>query len=61
MRTVNSNSEAELAPIEVALRALAANILRVIRGAGQSSELVNQAVAFMGACIAFKEATELRP
>jgi hypothetical protein len=62
MRLVSSNSEAEvvskreLAAIRATLRALAANILRVIRGAGRSSELASQAAAFIEACISFKEA-----
>lgn len=62
MRLVSSNSEAdlarkrELAAIRATLRALAANILRVIRGAGRSSELTTQAAAFIDACIGFKEA-----
>lgn len=63
MRLVSSNSDAdlsrkrELAAIATALRALAANILRVIRGAGRAGELPDQAVAFIDACINFKEAT----
>ena len=67
MRLVISNSEAEvvhkreLGAIHATLRDLAANLLRVTRGAGRPYELANQAVAFVNACVAFREATGAYP
>lgn len=67
MRLVSSNSDTELArrralaTVEDTHRALAANIPRVIRGAGRASELTTQSAAFIEACVTFKEAAGVFP
>lgn len=62
MRIVSENSAEDLArfeaerQVDLALRELAANVLRVVRGAGRPYELDRQAIAFAEACEAYREA-----
>jgi hypothetical protein len=62
VKLVSENSDAEiaendaLAAVEWALRDLAANILRVVRGAGKPYDLGRQAVEFANALVAYREA-----
>jgi hypothetical protein len=62
MKIGNENSEADLArryalqKVEDVLRNLAANILRVVRGAGKSWEIPGQAQEFADALAAYKAA-----
>lgn len=62
MRIVSENSDQDLARVRAegrvdrALCELAANILRVVRGAGRPYELGRQAAGFVAACEAYREA-----
>lgn len=61
MRIVSENSAEDLArfdaeqQVDMAVRELAANLLRVVRGAGRASELGRQADQFLAACEAYRE------
>lgn len=62
MRVVSENSESDIARNEAAqdvewrLRELAANLLRVIRGAGKPYDLPQDAASFVRAVVAYQEA-----
>ncbi len=62
MRVVSENSAEDLARVRAearvdgALRELAANMLRVVRGAGRPYELLRQADRFLAVCEAYREA-----
>jgi hypothetical protein len=67
MRIVSESSEAELAArramllVEDALTQLAANILRVARGAGQPTAIMTQAASLLTAMEAYREAAGYYP
>jgi hypothetical protein len=67
MKVVSENSEAELAQREAmgqvrwALRDLAANLMRIIRGAGKPWEIGQQAQALINSIIAYREAAGYSP
>jgi len=62
MRVVSENSETDIArsraliDVECALRELAANTLRVIRGAGEPDELGEQMIKVLDAMFAHRDA-----
>ena len=63
MRLVSNNSGADLAlrSVRSAMRQLAANLLRVMRGAGRGHEIPQQAQAIVEACVAYRDATGTAP